>query len=578
MSKLTWEMEGGDDEISKKRRGEFPRQKPCPKRSKVDLSSFLSNVAQSNRINAAAIGNENKTMIQQNGLSGKQRPVVKKPVCVLNSDADSEDEIRMLVSQEHSKNPKQTSAEDDDDNLEVVGDDFVVKSNAFWSTVEQDGKKSLLTTSKEDEDYDSADTDEILTQRKTQKTQVDQDSPTKSSKNKSSSESDGGSDEVSDDDVSIDSEYEAMMGKCCRLELSLADLEQLAKNTEVISDDESVEEPKEEIKTPSAPLKRRGINPEDILASLFKGYTPDKESKNQVTKVSLPAFIGTKDLFGGPEPILKRVAQSIDCESPKRLKQDLNLKEQSVSEDTSQPQSSTHPSQQKLSNLKVQSTSKKLENQSSENDSSSEESETSEEGGESAEVVTLKSPATQSVGTITETKLKTVSSNNSNTPVKPKKTNPSRSSSSDSESSEEEDNEDSSEVITSKMSSVTPSIRTNPETKLKTVNSNIKPKKTNPSRTSSSDSSSEESETSDDGEKSRTQPKDSKPVVSKKVQEKVETHPTVLHSTVIDAQKQQKDNQKRLAALEQRQKETEQQKKLIQGALSSVVSRTIVYK
>ncbi|CAM4658511.1 unnamed protein product [Leuciscus chuanchicus] len=630
VSKLTWEMEGGDDEISKKRRGEFPKQKPCPKRSKVDLSSFLSNVAQSNRINAADIGNENKTVIQQNGLSGKQRLVVKKPVCVLNSDADSEDEIRMLVSQEHSSNPKQTSAEDDDDNLEVVGDDFVVKSSAFWGTAEQDGEKSLLTTSKEDEDYDSADTDEMLTQRKTQKTQVDQDSPIKSSKNKSSSESDGGSDEVSDDDVSIDSEYEAMMGKCCRLELSLEDLEQLAKNTEVISDDESVEEPKEEIKTPSAPLKRRGINPEDILASLFKGYTPDKKSKNPVTKVSLPAFIGTKDLFGGPEPILKRVAQSFDCESPKRLKQDLNLKERSVSEDASQPQSSTRPSQQKQSNLKVQSTSKKLENQSSEDDSSSEESETSEEDGESAEVVTFKSPATQSIGTIPETKLKTVSSNNSNTPIKPKQRKISRSSSSDSESSEEEDNEDRSEVITSKTSSATPSIRTNPETKLKTVNSNtpikpkqtnpsrssssdsesseeednedrsevitsktssatpsirtkpetklktvksntpIKPKQTNPSRSSSSDSSSGESETSDDEEKSRPQPKDSKPVDSKKVQEKVESHPTALHSTVIDAQKQQKDNQKRLAALEQRQKETEQQKKLIQGALSSV--------
>ncbi|XP_077082152.1 nucleolar protein 8 isoform X2 [Siphateles boraxobius] len=575
VSKLTWEMEGGDDEISKKRRGEFPKQKPCPKRSKVDLSSFLNNVAQSNRINASAIGNENKTVIQQNGPSGKQRPVVKKPVCVLNSDADSEDEIKILVSQEHSKNPKQTSAEDDDDNLEVVGDDFVVKSNAFWGTAVQDGEKLLLTTSKEDEDYDSADTDEILTKRKTLKAQVDQDSPKKSSKNKSSSESDGGSDDVSDDDVSIDSEYEAMMGKCCRLELSLADLEQLAKNSKVISDDESVEEPKEEIKTPSARLKRRGINPEDILASLFKGYTPDKESKNQVTKVSLPAFIGTKDLFGGPEPILKRVAQSIDCESPKRLKQDLNLKERSISEDTSQPPFSTHLSQQKLSNLKVHSTSKKLENQSSEDDSSSEELETSEDGGESAEVVTFKtSPATQSVGSIPETKLKTVSSNNSNTPIKPMQTKISRSSSSDSESSEEEDNEDISEVITSKTSSVTQSIRTNPETKLKTVSSNsntqIKPNKTNPSGSCSSDSSSEESETSDDEEKSRPQPKNSKPVDSKKVQEKVESHPTVLHSTVIDAQKQQKDNQKRLAALEQRQKETEQQKKLIQGALSSV--------
>ncbi|XP_051763920.1 nucleolar protein 8 isoform X5 [Ctenopharyngodon idella] len=812
VSKLTWEMEGGDDEISKKRRGEFPQHKPCPKRSKVDLSSFLSNLAQSNSINAADIGNKNKMVFQQNGLPAtkteKQIPVVKKSVCVLDNDADSEDEIRMLVAQELSTNTKQTSAEDEDDNLEVVGDDFVVKSNAFWGGAEQDGVKSLLTSSKEDEDYDSADTDEILTQRKTQKTQVSQDSPTKSSKNESSSESDSGSN---------DSDYEAMMGNCTRLDLSLADLEQLAKNAEVISDDESVEEPKIELKTPRAACKRRGNNPEDILASLLGDDTPDKERKNRVTTVSLPAFIGTRDLFEGPEPILKRVTQSIDSESPKRLKQDLNVKERSISEDTSQPQSSNRPSQQKLSSLKEQSTSKKLENQSSENDSSSDESESSE-AGESAQVVTFKkssatqpvrtnpktelktvssnnantsikpkqtkisrssssdsesseeednedsvdvsafkpssatqsirtdaktelktvssnsnnpikpkqtkvsrssssdsesseeedsedsaevstsktSSATQSIRTNTETKLKTVSSNIANTPIKPKQTKISRSSSSDSESSEEEDNEDSvdvsafkpssatqsirtdaktelktvssnsnnpikknkqtkvsrssssdsesseeedsedsAEVSTSKTSSATQSIRTNTETKLKTVSSNIantpikpkqtkvsrssssdsesseeedsedsaevstsktssatqltrtntetklktvssnnantpiKPKQTKISRSSSSDSSSEESETSDD-EKSRPQPKDSKPADSKKVQEKVDSHPTVFHSTAIDAQKQQKDNQKRLAALEQRQKETEQQKKLIQGALSSV--------
>ncbi|XP_051763924.1 nucleolar protein 8 isoform X8 [Ctenopharyngodon idella] len=629
VSKLTWEMEGGDDEISKKRRGEFPQHKPCPKRSKVDLSSFLSNLAQSNSINAADIGNKNKMVFQQNGLPAtkteKQIPVVKKSVCVLDNDADSEDEIRMLVAQELSTNTKQTSAEDEDDNLEVVGDDFVVKSNAFWGGAEQDGVKSLLTSSKEDEDYDSADTDEILTQRKTQKTQVSQDSPTKSSKNESSSESDSGSN---------DSDYEAMMGNCTRLDLSLADLEQLAKNAEVISDDESVEEPKIELKTPRAACKRRGNNPEDILASLLGDDTPDKERKNRVTTVSLPAFIGTRDLFEGPEPILKRVTQSIDSESPKRLKQDLNVKERSISEDTSQPQSSNRPSQQKLSSLKEQSTSKKLENQSSENDSSSDESESSE-AGESAQVVTFKkSSATQPVRTNPKTELKTVSSNNANTsikpkqtkisrssssdsesseeednedsvdvsafkpssatqsirtdaktelktvssnsnnPIKPKQTKVSRSSSSDSESSEEEDSEDSAEVSTSKTSSATQSIRTNTETKLKTVSSNIantpiKPKQTKISRSSSSDSSSEESETSDD-EKSRPQPKDSKPADSKKVQEKVDSHPTVFHSTAIDAQKQQKDNQKRLAALEQRQKETEQQKKLIQGALSSV--------
>ncbi|KTG35797.1 hypothetical protein cypCar_00004821 [Cyprinus carpio] len=638
VSKLTWEIKGGDDEISKKRRGEFPKQKPCPKRSKIDLSLFLSNLAQRNAMNAAATGNKNKVAIQQNGLSavktGKQ-----KSVCVFDNDSDSEDEIRMLVAQEHLRNPKQTSTEDDDDNLEVVGDDFVVKSNAFWGGVEQDDvKTSLLTSTKDDEEYDSADTDEILTRRKTQtqaeSAPVTQDSPTESSKNKSSSESDEGSDEADDeDDVSVDSDYEAMMGNCYRLDLSLADLEQLAKKAEVISDDESVEEPKEEAKTPSAPPKKTGNNPEDILASLLVDDTPEKESKKkkyQVNTVSLPAFIGTKDLFGGPEPSLKRLAPNIDGESSKRLKQDLKLKEQSISEDT---QSSNRLSQQKLSTLNIQRGAKKLESKAStsEDDSSSEESESSgdedvftsktssasqsvvpetelktvssnnsktpvkpnqtktsrssssgssseesesSEDEDSAGVLTSKTPSVaQSVKTISKTQMKSVSSNNSKTPVKPNQTKTSRSSSSgssseESESSEEEDN---AKVLTSKTSLATPLARTIPETELKTVSTNnsIKPKQTKTSRSSSSDSSSEESETSDD-ENSRTQTKDSKSADSKSVQENVVSHQTVPHSTVIDAKKQQQDNQKRLAALEQRQKETEQQKKLIQGALSNV--------
>uniref|UniRef100_A0A673HLY3 Nucleolar protein 8-like n=1 Tax=Sinocyclocheilus rhinocerous TaxID=307959 RepID=A0A673HLY3_9TELE len=585
VSKLTWEIKGGDDEISKKRRGEFPKQKPCPKRSKIDLSLFLSNLAQRNGINAAATGNKNKVAIQQNGLSAvKTRK--QKSVCVFDNDSDSEDEIRMLVAQEHLRNPKQTSTEDDDDNnLEVVGDDFVVKSNVFWGGVEQDDvKTSLLTSSKDDEEYDSADTDEILTRRKTQ-TQVEsapvtQDSPTESSKNKSSTESDDGSDEAydDDDDVSVDSDYEAMMGICYRLDLSLADLEQLAKKAEVISDDESVEGPKDEAKTSSAPPKKTGNNPEDILASLLGDETPEKESKkkNQVNTVSLPAFIGTKDLFGGPEPSLKRFAQNIDGESPKRLKQDLKLKEQSISEDTSQPQSSNRLSQQKLSTLNIQTPSKKLENKASisEDDSSSEESESSEEDDnedragtvssnnsktpvkpnqmktsrssssdssseesesseeeDNAKVSSSKmSPASQSAKTSPETKLKTSRCSNS---VKPKQTKTSRSSSSDSSSEESEssEEEDNAKVLTSKTSLATQLARTIP----KTVSSNksIKPKQTKTSRSSSSDSSSEESETSDD-EKSRTPTKDSKPANSKNVQENVVSHQTVLHSTVID--------------------------------------------
>ncbi|NP_001073671.1 nucleolar protein 8 [Danio rerio] len=479
VSELTWEVEGGDDEISKKRRGEFPKQKTSPKRSKVDLSLFLSN-----GINAPASGNKNKILQRDLPATKTEQPVVKKSVCVFDSDVDSEDEIKMLVAQEHLRNSKPTFTMDDEDNLEVVGDDFVVKSNAFWIGAEQSDVKSLLTSSKDDEEYDSADTDEILTNRKTLKPQANQESATKSNGNECSSGSEEGSEDESDDDLSVDSDYEAMMmGNCYRLDLSLADLEQLAKNAEGVSDDEHVEEP-EEPKTPSKPPKKTGNCPEDILASLLGDDTPEKESKkkkSQGAAKSLPAFIGTKDLFGDPEPILKRVCQSIDSESHKRLKQDPKLKKSIVSEDKSQPHSSNQPSQQKLSTLQVKSASIKLENEGSksENNSSCQESTSSDEDERA------------------ETKLKSkVGSSNSNTIIKPKDTEPSIN---DSSSEESEKDEKTAEVSNSQSSSTAQLARTVSESEIKTTNNlktPIKPKQAKLSTSTGSESSSEESESS----------------------------------------------------------------------------------
>ncbi|XP_051550166.1 nucleolar protein 8 [Myxocyprinus asiaticus] len=588
VTKLTWEVSGGDDEISKKRRGEFPKQKPCLKRSKVDASSFLSSFTQNNGLKtASAIENKNATVIKESRLSAEvqRRPVVKKSICVFDSDVDSEDEVRMLVAQEQSRKPKQASIDEDDDNLEVVGDDFDVKPCVVWCNAEQDGVKTLVTSAKDDEEYDSADTDEILTQRKTlsgmgkphevEPAPAGQESPKESIKNKgnsnanpvsSSSESNSGSDEAFKDD-SIDSNYEAMMGNCYQLELSLADLEQLAKNAKATSDDENEVAPKEEPKTPSVPPKKRGNNPEDILAALLGDNTPDKErkkKKNKVTTASLPAFIGTKDLFGGPtpgpsEPILKRAGQTLDGDStvgPKRLKQDLKLSKQSISGDKSQQKSSKCPHQKELStsaSVQLPQSANKVEDKmsssdsSSEDNSSSEESKCIEEADDNADVFTLK------MASATQT-LRTDSVHETNPTLSkplPKFDHPVRSTVEESSSDDDE------------------------RTKKKTVganNSNTQvnqePKTTKSSGSSSSGSSSEESETSDEDvvENTRTQLKVSKSADSKKV----ESHPTVLHPMVSDVQKQLQDNQKRLAALEQRQKETEQQKKLIQGALSNV--------
>lgn len=43
VTQLTWEVQGGDDDISKKRRGEFPPFEPSrPKRSRTDMVSSLN--------------------------------------------------------------------------------------------------------------------------------------------------------------------------------------------------------------------------------------------------------------------------------------------------------------------------------------------------------------------------------------------------------------------------------------------------------------------------------------------------------------------------------------------------------
>ena len=69
VAQLTWEIPGGDDEISRKRRGEFPPQKKKPKKIKQDLM-----------------------------------PLEKRPA--LDGDDETLDEARMLITKEVKKTTK----------------------------------------------------------------------------------------------------------------------------------------------------------------------------------------------------------------------------------------------------------------------------------------------------------------------------------------------------------------------------------------------------------------------------------------------------------------------------------------
>ncbi|NXS72485.1 NOL8 protein, partial [Pandion haliaetus] len=199
ISELTWHLEGGDDSINKKRQGEFPVTKKPPKKLK-QLSSealngavVLSSGCQSHSKNTGSPQldqrskskpNEKsklppsrtlKSKISGTGLLSEKSNVsgvtAQNNARVSDSDIDSEEEIRAMVEREI---PKAENVESDNDHLEIVGDNFKLKCNSHWSLSNPDATKKAIKGSyreKEtmecDNGYDSADTDEIIAESKT---------------------------------------------------------------------------------------------------------------------------------------------------------------------------------------------------------------------------------------------------------------------------------------------------------------------------------------------------------------------------------------------------------------------------
>ncbi|XP_066528630.1 nucleolar protein 8 [Hoplias malabaricus] len=582
VSKLTWELDGGDDEISKKRRGEFPPQKKRLKKATtdLDLSSVLSRPA-------IVTTNEKRTSTHIRGVdfSAKQvkKPHVQNSVFVLDSDIDSDYEIEMLVAQEHSQNQKKASVEEED-NLEVVGDDFLVTSNMFWGRENGVKAQRAINTSSNDEEYDSADTDEILTQSKTpgkaekamQSEEGDKISTIKSNKGKkkvmkktedspkSKTQSDN-EDKTDNSDGSssecVDSEYEALMGGCYRLDLSLGDLENLVKNTEEASDDEESDDAESKPQAGSSQLPKSstksssqkcGTRPEDILAYLF-GSDVENEKTNtmEVVKSSLPAFVGTKSLFG-PSPSgsgLKRQAEKNDCElkvGPKRSKEDNETMPNKCA--LKYPSGLSHRSafvDPQASDLMEKNNSEQVlcVISSSENSSSSDEVESNKDVYNEPEVIKEKNrtpPVPKHQGITTSLSQVHCNSNEIN---KEKNAHENHNKTSD------------------------PHHKSTPKWSSKADPSSSSSSSSEESETSSDDDEEEEEE---EGNNTQTILKRSEVPKSQQTDKNAGSHSRALQPCVSDPEKQQQDNLKRLAALELRQKEAEQQKKLIQGALSKL--------
>ncbi|XP_028981704.2 nucleolar protein 8 [Esox lucius] len=417
VSQLTWEISGGDDEISKKRRGEFPPQKARPAKKRKDTPA------------SAVINRPSET-----GLK------------VFTTPADT------------------LEVEDDDDNLEVVGDDYIPKTFLVTRQPTKNVCHLPLSLSKKDEeDYDSADTDEILSSRKTGSTSkqdklpeadvqscpaqtnniketdtvkakadrvvnkklvkkvfTENNSPPsesdndnskdfskakkigkvipkmksvekglakkkfatpsesdddasenvvyskakepvkyalseKSSSPPSSSDDENESDE-NDSEASADSEYKAMFTNCQRLEFSLDDLQQLVKESFLkgLDQDSDDEDRDSDSKPPGAsqgseessieplitsakaplPLVKTGmgITPEEILAAILEEDSSDEEKKRKKkkgkkkamnTSTALPAFQGTKAL-GATSTSSQNAGQDVGLKQPIEAEDKIN--------------------------------------------------------------------------------------------------------------------------------------------------------------------------------------------------------------------------------------------------------------
>ncbi|NXY74218.1 NOL8 protein, partial [Glareola pratincola] len=383
VSELTWHLEEREDSINKKRQGEFPVTKKmrqlgsqalngavalssgCQSHSKKTSSkSRLDERSKSNSSEKSKLppsSSLNSTISGRGLLSDKinvSGVTAQNNMNVSNSDIDSEEEIRAMVKRE-SEMQKAENVEIESDHLEIVGDNFELKYNSHWSLSNPGAmKKAIKGRYREKETmecnnvYDSADRDEIIAESKIpdlsiRKTAILEDSKQVKVKNKETlankkcdlvndsslkthnlkekyierkekrkkfkvaalqSRAASSTTETSDRESSCSdpekgesetsSDYESMMQNCYRLDLTLDDLKALATENSGTTEEESdstqsssqrsVEEnPKGNVanKTKLAKfhpaVKKKCICPEDVVAAILAEEENEEISKGQ---------------------------------------------------------------------------------------------------------------------------------------------------------------------------------------------------------------------------------------------------------------------------------------------------------
>uniref|UniRef100_A0A803VY43 Nucleolar protein 8 n=1 Tax=Ficedula albicollis TaxID=59894 RepID=A0A803VY43_FICAL len=396
VSQLTWKLEGGDDSTSRKRWGEFPGTRKPPEKRRQLGSEALNGAALSSGCPSHPKHTDSPELSQRSkpkpseeselppgrrldgripgrGLLSDQSSAngvtAKNNTSVSDSDIDSEEEIRAMVKKE-TERQKAVNVETESEQLEIVGDNFELKYSSHWSLSNSDAvkkaikgrnketetmecedamKKAIKGRNKEtetmecDNGYDSADTDEIIAESKPPEDSkqgkvknkemlakkisglVNGSSPkTRSLKEhikrkgkikksriaalqstaaKSTTEthdSDSSCSESEKGESEISSDYESMMQNCYRLDLTLDDLKALAaENTGTPAEgsgseqspcqsslednpkDNTVNKPKLSKVQPA--VKKKNICPKDVLADILAGEEDavEESSKGQ---------------------------------------------------------------------------------------------------------------------------------------------------------------------------------------------------------------------------------------------------------------------------------------------------------
>ncbi|XP_069006400.1 nucleolar protein 8 isoform X2 [Embiotoca jacksoni] len=564
VAQLTWEVQGGDDDISKKRRGEFPAYKP-PRSKKSRPEVVDSSPAVSRTRSEPAVNSVNHSEPHQftNGFkpATDHRAAQRKWTRATDSDVDSDEEIRRLVAvQQTSHGALQQEAEED--HLEVVGHDYLVKSRHKGdededdydsadtdelfaskkppppqpqkkklppSTAENksgnnaDRKRKTKKESKvreqeeEEEEEGSVDAEEQLASGKpSSKQQKADSSKRKQSKkvavlpviNPSDSDSDIDDDDDGDEDDQeelesagscSDSDYEAMFSNVTRLEISLADLQMLAEF------DQQTTAPS--ILSSGLPVRtpKKGTTPEEILAALMEEDSSDDEQEKKKKKKKRKGVVSTSlPAFQGTNTL----GEGSETDKQQKRRKEEEEEEEEGEEVKKQKMNSEAPQLNHRATGSKTSQQKRIEAEKKTVECSEEEEEEEEEA------------------------------------VNPKKAETSSSSSSDDEEEE----------------------RMKPS-------QTVHPAKSAAKASPSSRSSSEE----DEGEQEMIPAVDTAPhgeSSSGEEEDKMQAPPRVVLGAKEEEERQRKANMRRLAAVQQRQKEAEEHKKLIQGALANLDAPT----